>query len=63
MDDRTLPGTSLLLSRNVQGGWTLKADTTSRDSYNAISRAIPSLSRRFAQAGLGQIEVDSEFMG
>ena len=63
MDDRTLPGTSLLLSRNLQGGWTLKADTTSRDSYNAISRAIPSLSRRFAQAGLGQIEVDSEFNG
>lgn len=63
MDDRTLPATNLLLSRNAQGGWTLKADTTSRESYNAISRAIPSLSRRFAQAGLGQIEVDSEFTG
>lgn len=63
MDDRTLPATNLLLSRNAQGGWTLKADTTSRESYNAISRAIPSLSRRFAQAGLGQIEVDSEFNG
>lgn len=63
MDDRTLPGTSLLLSRNAHGGWTLKADTTSRDSYNAISRAIPSLSRRFSEAGLGQIEVDSEFNG
>lgn len=63
MDDRTLPATNLLLSRNPQGGWTLKADTTSRESFNAISRAIPSLSRRFSEAGLGQIEVDSEFNG
>lgn len=63
MNDATLPGTDLLLKRNGEGRWTLQADTTSRDSYQAISRAVPSLARRFAAAGLGEINVESQFNG
>lgn len=63
MNDSTLPGTDLLLSRSPEGRWTLQADTTSRDSYQAINRAVPSLARRFSEAGLGEINIDAQFSG
>lgn len=62
MSDATLPGTDLLLSR-TETGWVLKADTRSRGSYDAIREAAPELARRFAEKGLGQLEIDSELHG
>ncbi|WP_024891889.1 hypothetical protein [Luteimonas huabeiensis] len=59
MSDATLPGTDLLLSR-TETGWALKADTRSRGSYDAIREAAPELARRFAEKGLGRLEIDSE---
>lgn len=62
MSDATLPGTDLLLSRTAEG-WLLRADVRSRDSYDAIREAAPSLARRFAEHDLGQLQVDPHFNG
>ncbi len=62
MSDATLPGTDLLLSRTADG-WLLRADVRSRDSYDAIQEAAPSLARRFAEHDLGQLRVDPHFNG
>ncbi|WP_242111957.1 type III secretion HpaP family protein [Luteimonas aquatica] len=60
MSDATLPGTDLLLSRTATG-WTLRADSRSRDSYEAIRRAAPELARRFADSDLGELTIDPHF--
>ena len=62
MSDATLPGTDLLLSRTAEG-WRLRADVRSRDSYDAIREAGPSLARRFAEQNLGTLEIDPHFDG
>lgn len=62
LSDDTLPGTDLLLSREG-GGWVLRADVRSRDSYDAIRDAAPGLARRFAERNLGELRVESHFHG
>jgi hypothetical protein len=60
MSDSTLPGTDLLLSKTATG-WVLRADSRSRDSYDAIRRAAPELAKRFADSELGELVVDPHF--
>ena len=60
LNDATLPGTDLLLSR-TERGWLLRADVRSRGSYEAIQHAAPKLAERFASRNLGMLEVDSHY--
>ena len=60
MSDATLPGTDLLLTRTATG-WVLRADSRSRDSYDAIRRAAPELAKRFADSQLGELIIDPHF--
>lgn len=62
LSDSTLPGTDLLLSR-TDNGWRLKADTRSRDSYDAILAAAPGLAKRFADRDMGTLTIDPEYHG
>lgn len=62
MSDATLPGTDLMLTRTADG-WTLRADVRSRDSYDAIRRAMPELTRRFAERHLGALTVEPHYHG
>lgn len=55
--DATLPGTDLLLSREA-GGWVLRADVRSRESFEAIRDAAPGLVKRFADRELGTLRVE-----
>ena len=62
LNDATLPGTDLLLSR-TERGWLLRADVRSRGSFEAIQQAAPRLAERFASRNLGTLEVDPHFHG
>lgn len=62
LNDATLPGTDLLLSR-TETGWLLRADVRSRSSYEAIQQAAPQLAERFAARNLGLLQVDPQFHG
>lgn len=62
MSDATLPGTDLMLTRTADG-WSLRADSRSRDSYDAIREAAPELAKRFAERNLGTLEVDTHYNG
>lgn len=55
--DSTLAGTDLLLSR-TSDGWLLRADVSSRDSFDAIRQAGSQLSERFAERGLGSLTIE-----
>ncbi|TDK28946.1 hypothetical protein [Luteimonas terrae] len=62
MADATLPGTDLLLSKSADG-WVLRADSRSRDSFDAIREAGPQLARRFAEQNLGTLTIDPHYHG
>ncbi|WP_143703915.1 MULTISPECIES: hypothetical protein [Luteimonas] len=62
MSDATLPGTDLLLSKSADG-WVLRADSRSRESFDAIREAGPELARRFADRNLGTLTIDPHFNG
>ncbi|MEN5118067.1 hypothetical protein ABE488_12150 [Luteimonas sp. TWI662] len=62
MSDATLPGTDLLLTREGEG-WVLRADSRSRESFDAIREAGPQLARRFAERNLGTLTIDPHFHG
>lgn len=62
LNDATLPGTDLLLSR-TETGWLLRADVRSRGSFEALQQAAPKLTERFASRSLGVLEVDPQFHG
>lgn len=62
LNDATLPGTDLLLSR-TETGWLLRADVRSRGSFDAIQQAAPQLAERFAARNLGSLEVDPHYHG
>ena len=62
MHDATLPGTDLLLSREGDG-WVLRADSRSRESFDAIREAGPQLAQRFAERNLGTLTIDPHFHG
>lgn len=61
LNDATLPGTDLLLSRTEGGGWLLRADTRSRSSYEAMREAAPQLAERFASRNLGTLEIEPHY--
>lgn len=60
MADATLPGTDLLLSKSADG-WVLRADSRSRESFDAIREAGPQLARRFAEQNLGTLTIDPHY--
>jgi len=62
MADATLPGTDLLLSKSADG-WVLRADSRSRESFDAIREAGPQLAKRFAEQNLGTLTVDPHYHG
>ncbi len=62
LNDATLPGTDLLLSR-TETGWLLRADVRSRGSFDAIQQAAPQLAERFAARNLGELQVDAHYAG
>lgn len=62
MADATLPGTDLLLSKSADG-WVLRADSRSRDSFDAIREAGPQLAKRFAEHNLGTLTIDPHYHG
>ncbi|WP_394002210.1 hypothetical protein ACF3M1_15705 [Luteimonas sp. WGS1318] len=62
MHNATLPGTDLLLSREGDG-WVLRADSRSRESFDAIREAGPQLAQRFAERNLGTLTIDPHFHG
>lgn len=57
LSDATLPGTDLMLERTTDG-WRLRADVTSRASYEAIQDFAPALVERFSSRNLGTLEID-----
>ena len=62
MSDATLPGTDLLLSKSADG-WVLRADSRSRESFDAIREAGPQLAKRFAEQNLGTLTIDPHYHG
>lgn len=62
LNDRTLPGTDLLLTR-TENGWLLRADVRSRSSYEAIEQSASRLTERFASRRLGTLEVSPHYVG
>ena len=62
MSDATLPGTDLLLSKSADG-WVPRADSRSRESFDAIREAGPELAKRFAERNLGTLTLDPHFNG
>lgn len=62
LNDRTLPGTDLLLTR-TENGWLLRADVRSRSSYEAIEQSASRLTERFASRQLGTLEVSPHYVG
>lgn len=57
MSDAALPGTDLWL-RRTEHGWKVRAEARSRDSYDAIVGGSAQLIRRFAEHGLGKLDVE-----
>jgi len=62
MSDATLPGTDLLLSKSADG-WVLRADSRSRESFDAIREAGPQLAKRFAEQNLGTLTIEPHYHG
>ncbi len=62
LDESTLPGTDLMLSRTADG-WVLQADVRSAESFDAIREAAGQLGERFAQRGLGSLVVEPRYHG
>ena len=62
LDESTLPGTDLMLTRTTDG-WLLQADVRSSESFEAIRQAAGQLGERFAQRGLGTLVVEPRYHG
>lgn len=62
LDESTLPGTDLMLSRTADG-WVLQADVRSAESFDAIRQAAGQLGERFAERGLGSLVVEPRYHG
>lgn len=60
LDDSTLPGTDLMLSRTADG-WLLQADVRSSQSFDAIREAAGKLGERFSERGLGTLVVEPRY--
>lgn len=57
MSDAALPGTDIWL-RRTERGWKVRAEARSRDSYDAIVGGSEQLIKRFAEHGLGELDVE-----
>lgn len=57
MSDAALPGTDIWL-RRTEHGWKVRAEVRSRDSYDAIVGGSEQLIKRFAEHGLGELDVE-----
>lgn len=62
LDEATLPGTDLMLTRTVDG-WLLQADVRSAESFDAIRQAAGQLGERFAERGLGNLVIEPTYHG
>ncbi|MET0327569.1 MAG: hypothetical protein ABW163_02240 [Luteimonas sp.] len=62
MADATLPGTDLMLRKSADG-WVLRADSRSRESFDAIREAGPQLAKRFAEQNLGTLTIEPHYHG
>lgn len=60
LDESTLPGTDLMLTRTTDG-WLLQADVRSSESFEAIREAAGQLGERFAARGLGNLVVEPRY--
>lgn len=60
MSDAALPGTDIWL-RRTERGWKVRADVRSRDSYDAIVAGRERLVKRFAERGLGELDIESVY--
>lgn len=60
MSDAALPGTDIWL-RRTERGWKVRADVRSRDSYDAIVAGSERLVERFAEHGLGELDIESVY--
>lgn len=60
LDEGTLPGTDLMLTRTADG-WLLQADVRSAESFQAIREAAGQLGERFAARGLGTLVVEPRY--
>lgn len=60
LDESTLPGTDLMLTRTADG-WLLQADVRSSESFEAIREAAGQLGERFAARGLGTLVVEPRY--
>jgi hypothetical protein len=60
MSDAALPGTDIWL-RRTERGWKVRADVRSRDSYDAIVAGSERLVKRFAEHGLGELDIESVY--
>lgn len=59
MGDGALAGTDLVLTRSEEG-WMLHADVADEAQAETLKRCAPDLVRRFAEQGLGVIDVEAE---
>ena len=62
MSDAALPGTDIWLRRTGRG-WKVRADARSRDSYDAIVAGSERLVKRFAEQGLGELDIEPVYQG
>ena len=59
LSDQVLPNTQIMLSRSLTG-WTLKAMSSGRDNLETIKKSSEKLVDQFANAGLGQLFIETE---
>lgn len=57
LTDAVLPGTQITLTQ-TQSGWKLASQSTSTSSYRVVNEMAPQLKERFAERGLGELELD-----
>ncbi len=60
LSNQVLPNTQVMLSRNATG-WTLKAQSSSRDTLDVVQESTDKLIHRFSEAGLGNLTVETEW--
>lgn len=60
--DEALPGTQITLAQ-TEKGWALKSQTSSDNAYRTMQSLAPQLKERFAQRGLGQLQLDIALKG
>ena len=57
LTDAVLPGTQILLAQ-TETGWRLESQSSSPESYSTIKALAPQLRERFAERGLGELQLD-----